>query len=69
MKGYVTKDGYGARAKIFIISCFNLEQDATKWIETTNYLKMIVEIAEENKLKKCMDPARFKIEQVFNHLV
>lgn len=58
------------RARTFILSCFNHEDDtADKRAITVNYLLSIVRKAEEAKLKRHLDPDRFAIENVFNHLI
>ena len=57
------------RAKVFACSCFSIESDSVRDEITINFLMTIVREAEENKLRKFLDPERFKIEQIFNELI
>jgi hypothetical protein len=67
---YHVQDKFFLRARTFIMSCFNHDEDTDdKRAITVNYLLSIVRKAEEAKLKRLLDPERFATENVFNHLI
>lgn len=66
---FYDKDKFFLRARTFIMSCFDLEDTEDKRDVTINYLLTVVRKADENRLKRLLDPERFAIENVFNHLI
>ena len=69
VKKYTIKDRFSVRARTFIMACFDMEDTEEKRVVTTNYLLSTVRKAEEARLKHLLDPDRFAIEVVFNHLI
>lgn len=63
------QDRFFRRARTFIMSCFDREDTQDKRETTINFLLKVVRQAEEARLRKLLDPERFQIENVFNHLV
>ena len=51
------------------MSCFDSEHSQDQKDSSLNVLLRVVREAKEEKLKRMMDPARFKIESLFIHLV
>ena len=69
LKKFDSSENVIKRAKIFAMSCFRPGRDECNDQNTINFLMNIVNQAEENKLRKFLDPERFKIEQNFNKLI
>ena len=66
---YDIQDKFLLRARTFIMSCFDQEDTQDKRDVTILYLLSVVRKAEEERLRRMLDPERFAIENVFNHLV
>ena len=66
---YNIQDNFFLRARTFIMSLFDREDTQDQRDVTINYLLTVVRKADEAKLKRLMDPERFAIENVFNHLI
>ena len=69
LERYQSSDRLLMRARTFIMSCFDSEHTQEQKDDSLNVLLNIVRDAKEDKLKRMMDPARFKIESLFIHLV
>lgn len=69
LERYQSSDKLAMRARTFIMSCFDSEHTEDEKDQSLNVLLRIVREAKEEKLKRMMDPARFKIESLFMHLV
>ena len=66
---YNSNDRYFLRARTFIMSCFDDDIDIKRREVTIQFLLTVVRGAEQQRLRRLLDPERYKIEIIFIHLI